>query len=250
MQRDKTEERWSNKGTKLCDGLGIESPSHHRSIRELFQGRPPLKSNSFRDNPFFKRFYGRLPSFALFSVAIRSTPNSASEAWRLVLSFSLFNATIGQLHGLLAPMSDEPEPFVRRVAACLTAANWSYTADERKKLIWLLCGDNVSSLRLTLICKDRESQVLLFISLERRCPAAYRTTMANFCNRANFDIALGFWAVDFRDGEVRFRHAAPSIASRSRPASWTTSSRGPSPSSGGGTSSCRQSWTDTRSPRP
>jgi hypothetical protein len=60
---------------------------------------------------------------------------------------------------------------------------------------------------VSLICKNRENQIILFISMERRCPSAYRSTMADFCNRANFGIPLGFWAVDFRDGEVRFRHA-------------------------------------------
>jgi hypothetical protein len=126
------------------------------------------------------------------------------EASRII---PLFNGTNGSVRPFTGRMSDEPDPFVWRVSACLRSANWSHTADEQKKRIWLLCGDNVSSLRVTLVCKDQEGQIVLFISLERHCPRGYRGTMADFCNRTNFRIPLGFWAVDPRDGEVRLRHA-------------------------------------------
>jgi hypothetical protein len=46
------------------------------------------------------------------------------------------------------------------------------------------------------------------ISLERRCPEAYRQSMFEIVNYLNSKLVVtGFFAVDPRDGEVRYRQS-------------------------------------------
>jgi hypothetical protein len=99
-----------------------------------------------------------------------------------------------------------PPSLLARFSHCLKRADWSHTTDPEKRLIFLVATDSVAALRCNFIVKESQA-VILLISLERRCPSAYFRTMETLCNLANHDIAFGFFSVDTRDGEVRFRHS-------------------------------------------
>jgi hypothetical protein len=61
--------------------------------------------------------------------------------------------------------------------------------------------------RLIMVTKEQTDLILEWVSLDVRCPLAYREEMADFLNQLNDSLLLGFWAIDETDGEIRFRHA-------------------------------------------
>jgi hypothetical protein len=105
-------------------------------------------------------------------------------------------------------MTDPPPSLMEHFCGCLKAANWRFTPDLTKGIIFLIAADEVSFLRCTILVKESDCRIILLINLERRCPAPYLDIMKQFCNKINHSIAVGFFAVDTRDGEVRFRHSA------------------------------------------
>lgn len=102
-------------------------------------------------------------------------------------------------------MSDNA--LIRRWARAMRDADWQFTVDEPKHLIVFLSTNNKASFRLMIVFKEKEEHVIMLLCLERRCPAEYRKTMMDYCNRLNYKIPIGFFACDPDDGEIRFRHS-------------------------------------------
>ena len=86
--------------------------------------------------------------------------------------------------------------------------DWKFNLDKDKNLILFTNATEVAQLHSMIIFKEEAQHVIVLLSLERRCPEKYRKDMMEFCNRINWQSAIGHFACDARDGEVRMRHAA------------------------------------------
>jgi hypothetical protein len=107
-------------------------------------------------------------------------------------------------------MSDSPGDglsLLCRFSECLKAADWSHTVDVERNFVLLMSTNDLCSFRVLILVKERAQHLIVIISVERRCPAAFRDTMADFCNLINYEIPFGFFSLDGRDGETRYRHS-------------------------------------------
>ena len=89
----------------------------------------------------------------------------------------------------------------------MTDGNWSHTIDKEKNLIFFNVSNEIATLRMNIIIREDDDCVILIQSYEKHCPEKFRTTMLDFANRVNFAIPIGFFSVDMKDGEVRYRNA-------------------------------------------
>lgn len=90
----------------------------------------------------------------------------------------------------------------------MTKAEWNHTVNPEQSLIFCLCTDDNACLRITFSVKESRQQLIGFISLERRCPFSCRPALIRYCHLANYELTMGFFAVDEKDGELKFRHSA------------------------------------------
>lgn len=90
----------------------------------------------------------------------------------------------------------------------MTDKGWVHFLDREKSTILCFSTNEVASFRLHVHCNPDGEQVVVVISLERRCPEAYRQSMFEIVNYLNSKLVVtGFFAVDPRDGEVRYRQS-------------------------------------------
>jgi hypothetical protein len=99
----------------------------------------------------------------------------------------------------------DSHPLLSAVSQCLHRSDWNHTVDLEKSMILVMYTIELASLRMVIAVQERTQRIILMISLERRCPRKYRDTMSDFCNRTNFQIPSGFFAMDKDNGEVRYR---------------------------------------------
>jgi hypothetical protein len=98
------------------------------------------------------------------------------------------------------------ESLFDRWAALMTEAGWAHFPNRPKSTISCFSTNNTASLRVQVHCDPAGEQVVAMITYERRCPPAYRQTMFEIVNYLNAKRAgAGFFAMDPRDGEVRYR---------------------------------------------
>jgi hypothetical protein len=97
--------------------------------------------------------------------------------------------------------------LVRSWSELMLEGGWSHTADEQRSTISLSVTDELASLHLTLVLDEETPQVVGVVSFERRCPDDYRKTVAELCNVLNSRNPLGFYCLDIRDGELRYRQS-------------------------------------------
>jgi hypothetical protein len=107
----------------------------------------------------------------------------------------------------MAEPAQEAPSLLHRFSECLKEADWSHTIDVERNFILLMSTNDLCSFRVLILVKERDEQVVVIISIERRCPPPYRDTMADFCNLINYDMPFGFFSLDGRDGETRYRHS-------------------------------------------
>lgn len=96
--------------------------------------------------------------------------------------------------------------LLKQWSECMKIKNWIHTVDTEKSIIFFTASNEVASLRFTFLIKETDNRVILLLSYERHCPDKYRQIMADFVNRVNYAIPIGFFAIDISDGEVRYRH--------------------------------------------
>lgn len=111
---------------------------------------------------------------------------------------------------VLAWFSQKPSmsKLIDRWAAAMKEEDWNFNMDKDKNLISFVTTTEVAQFRSLIIFKEEAQHVILLLCLERRCPEKYRKDMMEFCNRINWQSAIGNFACDPRDGEVRVRHSA------------------------------------------
>jgi hypothetical protein len=97
-------------------------------------------------------------------------------------------------------------PLLSRFAELMKECHWSFTVDEEKSLIICWSTSSVVSLRLLIMVKEPQKQIICTISWEMRCPEQFRSNLVKLCSHINFGLSLGFIGIDTQDGEVRYRH--------------------------------------------
>lgn len=97
--------------------------------------------------------------------------------------------------------------LLQKWSECMKTKNWTHTVDNEKGLILFTVSNEIASLRFIFIFKESDDRIILLLTYERHCPELYRQIMADFANRVNYAIPIGFFAVDLSNGEVRFRHS-------------------------------------------
>lgn len=98
--------------------------------------------------------------------------------------------------------------LLKQMSECMKIKNWIHTVDSEKSIILFTASNEIASLRFTFLIKESDNRIILLLSYERHCPEKYRQIMADFVNRINYAIPIGFFAIDLTDGEVRYRHGA------------------------------------------
>lgn len=98
--------------------------------------------------------------------------------------------------------------LLKQMSECMKIKNWIHTVDSEKSIILFTASNEIASLRFTFLIKESDNRIILLLSYERHCPEKYRQIMADFVNRINYAIPIGFFAIDLTDGEVRYRHSA------------------------------------------
>lgn len=96
--------------------------------------------------------------------------------------------------------------LLKQMSECMKIKNWIHTVDSEKSIILFTASNEIASLRFTFLIKESDNRIILLLSYERHCPEKYRQIMADFVNRINYAIPIGFFAIDLTDGEVRYRH--------------------------------------------
>jgi hypothetical protein len=88
----------------------------------------------------------------------------------------------------------------------MTEVGWAHTIDQAKSTISCFSTNDVASFRVQVHCDPNNDQVVAVISFEKRCPSTYRQSMFEIINWLNSKrVVSGFFALDPRDGEVRYR---------------------------------------------
>jgi hypothetical protein len=82
-----------------------------------------------------------------------------------------------------------------------------HTVDLEQKFVLLMVTNDLCSSWVLILVWERAQHLIVIISIECRCPAAFQDMMANFCNLINYEIPFGFFSLDGRDGETRYRHS-------------------------------------------
>ena len=98
--------------------------------------------------------------------------------------------------------------LLKQMSECMKIKNWIHTVDSEKSIILFTASNEIASLRFTFLIKESDNRIILLLSYERHCPEKDRQIMADFVNRINYAIPIGFFAIDLTDGEVRYRHSA------------------------------------------
>jgi hypothetical protein len=100
------------------------------------------------------------------------------------------------------------ESLFDRWGALMTEAGWAHFPNRPKSVISCFSTNDTASFRVQVHCDPAGEEVVAMITFERRCPPAYRQTMFEIVNYLNAKrVGGGFFAVDPRDGEVRYRQA-------------------------------------------
>jgi hypothetical protein len=99
------------------------------------------------------------------------------------------------------------DSLLSQFAAFMKECNWVFTVDEEKSTIICWSTNEVASLRVLIMVKEQQKHVICTISWEMRCPRECRRNMVRLCTQLNYDLSLGFFAIDEQDGEVRYRHS-------------------------------------------
>jgi hypothetical protein len=108
---------------------------------------------------------------------------------------------------LFSMTESQPPSLTSQVAEAMTKAKWSYAVDASQNRIFCLCSNDDACLRLVIHVLEIQHEIIGFVALERRCPSACRPALLRFCHLANYEISIGFFSTDEKDGEVKFRHS-------------------------------------------
>jgi hypothetical protein len=98
----------------------------------------------------------------------------------------------------------EPPALLLAVHGCLTKAGLDSFMNSEE--IVLVDTSEHCALEGTITI-PKESRILFLVLLERRCPEQFCETLSDFLNRVNSRLPTGFFLLESRRGEVRFRKA-------------------------------------------
>jgi hypothetical protein len=89
----------------------------------------------------------------------------------------------------------------------MTDVGWTHTIDQAKSTISCFSTNEIASFRIQIYCDPNNDHVVAMIPFEKRCPTAYRQSMFEIVNWLNSQrVESGFFSLDPREGEVRYRY--------------------------------------------
>lgn len=90
------------------------------------------------------------------------------------------------------------------VQEALSAHDWKYERLGESLIRFRLVGDN-SVYELTLFADETAEMLTLRVGTSYRVPEQLRLVACEFLNRANCNLRIGSFQLDYEDGEVLFR---------------------------------------------
>ena len=89
----------------------------------------------------------------------------------------------------------------------LRKMKWQFlTNDSKQYLIMNVSKDGQQHL-LKLQVDEESSIITVTLSYKKKTPYDYRKQVLDYINKLNFELSIGGFEMDRRDGEVRFRHS-------------------------------------------
>jgi hypothetical protein len=88
----------------------------------------------------------------------------------------------------------------------MTETGWNHMLDEEKSRIICMAVLQKARLIVQVLVVQEQQLIRCRIALERRCPKQFLGRLAEACNQFNWIGLTGTFSLDFRDGEVVFRH--------------------------------------------
>jgi hypothetical protein len=100
-----------------------------------------------------------------------------------------------------------PTLLIARFSGLLNELGIKHIANQEDSDIVCWMEHEVGCVSVRAHILEATEEIIIFIELERHCPKQLQQRMIDLCNRINWRINIGFFAMDPNDGEVRFRHA-------------------------------------------
>jgi hypothetical protein len=89
--------------------------------------------------------------------------------------------------------------------AFFTQDNWNFTQAQDETALNLAVSGKNGKWRCHAQAREEQSQFLFYSICETAVPEAKRAEIAEFVNRANYDLVIGNFEMSFRGGEIRYR---------------------------------------------
>ncbi|MBR6789937.1 MAG: YbjN domain-containing protein [Oscillospiraceae bacterium] len=106
-------------------------------------------------------------------------------------------------------MPDEkqtPRNLTDSVRAYFDSQGWQYRYDEEKGFFGMLVkvSEEMEACKAYTVIRDEE-RFTTFVTLPFRVPEEQRPLAARFISAANYQLLLGCFEMDFRDGDVQYK---------------------------------------------
>ncbi len=92
-----------------------------------------------------------------------------------------------------------------RVKGFLEADGWSYEEDEERGALFSAVSFDDTDFAVIFGIRDEVQLILFYVINPEPVPVEGRLAVAEFMSRANYQINIGNFEMDFEDGEVRYR---------------------------------------------
>jgi hypothetical protein len=105
------------------------------------------------------------------------------------------------------PSGGPDGPIAQAFLRVIESRAWRYSRDENTIMVGLTLPCSRVSVNLTAMLLDEGGQIEVIAKLPNKVPESRRPAAAEFITRANVELAIGCFLLDFVDGEVCFRTA-------------------------------------------
>jgi len=85
--------------------------------------------------------------------------------------------------------------------------DWTYTELDERPVLRMACRSDNGSWVCFAQAREEMNQFVFYSVLEQNVPEDRRLAVAEFLTRANYNMIIGNFELDFSDGEVRYKSA-------------------------------------------